>query len=127
VLEYAVGLTVLIQIMFGIVDLGRAYFLYAELDHAVNEGARFATINKSVSDITARVVARAGTSGLNTGDVAVSCFSGATTTPITCGTAVFGDRITVSASKAFVPSSGTIATVLGASFSMSATASRSYQ
>jgi hypothetical protein len=38
VLEYAVALTVLIQIMFGIVDLGRAYFLYAELDHAVNEG-----------------------------------------------------------------------------------------
>ena len=127
VLEYALALTVLLQVVFGIVDLGRAYFLYAELDHAVNEGARFATISRVVSDIKTRVMARAGTVTLNAGDVDVICFRGATTTQINCDTAVFGDRITVSASTMFTASSGTIAAVLGVSFPMSAAASRSYQ
>ncbi|MCZ7571919.1 MAG: pilus assembly protein [Ardenticatenaceae bacterium] len=40
-LEFALGFTVLILILTGIVDLGRAYFTYVALGNAAGEGAAY--------------------------------------------------------------------------------------
>ncbi|MBN1427915.1 MAG: pilus assembly protein [Anaerolineae bacterium] len=43
--EFALSLTLLILLLSGLIDLGRAYFVYTQLEDAVGEGALYLAIN----------------------------------------------------------------------------------
>jgi Flp pilus assembly protein TadG len=103
VLEYAMALAVLMPIILGIFDLGRACFYYVELANAANEGARFATTNRDVTAIVNVTRIRAGALSLSTNDVTVTCYSGATATTKACGSVGLYDTIDVAARHAFTP------------------------
>jgi hypothetical protein len=48
--EFSVGITILLVLLAGILDLGRAYFSYIALQDAAQEGASYASI--APSDLT---------------------------------------------------------------------------
>ena len=92
VVEFAIASVVFFSLLFGTIDFGRAIFMYAELDNAVREGARYAIVNPGSTSATASfVVAKAPDIGLNTGDVTTSCNPD-------CAS---GSTVTVSASLSF--------------------------
>jgi Flp pilus assembly protein TadG len=126
VLEYAMALAVLLPIILGIFDLGRAFFYYVELANAANEGARFATTNRDTTAIVNVTRIRAGALSLSTNDVTVTCYSGATTTTKACGSVGLYDTIDVAASHAFTPITPYVATIAGNSLMLSASAKRTY-
>ncbi|WP_423799540.1 TadE family protein [Neobacillus sp. SAB-20_R2A] len=53
--ETALILPILIMLLFGIVDFGRAFHAYLTLDHAGREAARLASLGKSDTDIRNKV------------------------------------------------------------------------
>jgi Flp pilus assembly protein TadG len=63
-------LPLFLVVVFGIVDFGRAYSAYVQLNNGAREGARYGAVGKSSSEIVTRV--RSVTSGLNQGDLSVS-------------------------------------------------------
>jgi hypothetical protein len=48
--EFAVGITILLVLLAGVLDLGRAYFSYIALQDAAQEGASYASIAPSDID-----------------------------------------------------------------------------
>jgi Flp pilus assembly protein TadG len=55
--EFALVGTILIALIFGILEMGRLVFINSELENAASEGAHYAAINCGASD--ANIVARA--------------------------------------------------------------------
>jgi len=53
--EFAIGLTVLLLLVFGVVDLGRAVFAYNSIAHCAREGTRYAIVHGSQSPAETRV------------------------------------------------------------------------
>jgi Flp pilus assembly protein TadG len=127
VAETALALTVLLFVVLGFIDLGRAFFMNAELASAVNDGARYATINSDVTTIKNKVISAAPGLGLTSSDVTVTCYSGATTTPKTCAVVIQGDTLKVVATKAFTPITQGIAQIMGASLTLSASSQGTFQ
>src|SRR4051812_42363235 len=71
--EFALILPLLLVLLFGIVDFGRALHAYLTIDHAGREAARAASIGgKSNQDIRDIAKAKAVGLGLTDGDVSIS-------------------------------------------------------
>jgi len=82
--EFALCLPLLMLILAGIFDLGRAFNAYIVITNAAREGAYYGSLNPFDTDgIVARVINEGQGSGitLTTGDVAVST-TGATGSPV---------------------------------------------
>lgn len=127
-LEMALVMVVLIPLFIGSVDLGRAFFAYDLLAHAVNEGARRGSVDTNSANVVAGVRAAAGTLQLQASDVVVTCYGGATTTTKTCATMVLGDSVRVAASTSFVPATPWLSRLLpGGTITLAAVAQRTYQ
>ncbi|MBI5396676.1 MAG: pilus assembly protein [Verrucomicrobia bacterium] len=47
--EFAIGLLVLLLLVFGVVDLGRAVFAYNSISHCAREGTRYAVVHGAES------------------------------------------------------------------------------
>jgi len=126
--ELAALFALLLPIVLGIVDLGRAYFAYDVLVHAVNEGARYGSIDRSTANVVAAVQSAAGTLGIASGDVTVACFSGSAAAATTCSSMLIGDTVQVGASVVFRPVTPLIGALLpGGTLTIGATTRRSFQ
>lgn len=89
--EFALLIPFLMLIVFGAVDLARAYHAMVTITNASREGARYAmrtnsaalTSAQKLSDIQDRVVDEAGSSGIEIekADVSFLCVTSGTTTP----------------------------------------------
>jgi Flp pilus assembly protein TadG len=105
--EFALILPLLILILIGVFDLGRALFALITINNAAREGARYGTLHtdETVDMIQAAAVAEAQGQGVdvNLGDVSVTCPDDGATWPCNRGTAV---RVTVD--YAFDPIIGVI-------------------
>lgn len=80
VAELALLLPVLLSILIGIVDLGRAFNAYITITNAAREGARYGSIHpNNISGIKAQAVAVASGSGLEitSDNVTIASCSGA--------------------------------------------------
>lgn len=87
--EYAIGLNVLLLLTVGVVDLGRAVWVSNTLAHLAREGARHAvTPSQTTSQIQAYVVSRSALPGFSASNVGV--------TRGTCGVAGAPAVVTVS-------------------------------
>jgi len=128
VVETAALFAILTPIIIGSVDLGRAYFAYDMLVHAVNEGVRRGSFDSSTANIVTVVQTAGGTLGLGSGDVTVVCYSGATTVTKTCSSMVAGDSVRVSATSVFTPITPWLAALIpGGTLPLSAAARRTFQ
>jgi Flp pilus assembly protein TadG len=126
--EMALAFTILIPLLVGAVDLGRAYFAYDLLVHAVNEGARRASFDTDTSSIVSVVQAAADPLTIPVGNVTITCYSGATTTTKTCASVVIGDSIKVAGTLVFTPITPLVTAMLpGGILTLGAGAQRTYQ
>ena len=66
--EFALILPILLILLFGILDFGRAIFAYNSVSNAARSGARVAIVNQDIGDITAAVEEEA----FGLGEVAVT-------------------------------------------------------
>jgi len=112
VVECSLLLVLLIPLIVGAVDLGRAFYDYDVLTHAVNEGARWASFDSSADSIKSTVTSASGTLALQASDVTVTCYSGLTATTKTCSTVTVGDAISVQGQFVFQPLTPWAASVL---------------
>jgi Flp pilus assembly protein TadG len=126
--EVAAVFTILVPVIVGAVDLGRAYFGHDLLVHAVNEGARRGSFDSSTSNIVSTVRTAGATLNLQVGDVAVTCYSGSTSTTKTCSSVTVGDSVRVTATSVFTPFTPVITAILpGGTLTLTATSQRTYQ
>src|SRR5688572_33484081 len=126
--ETAAVFAILVPVIVGAVDLGRAYFGYDLLVHAANEGARRGTFDSNTTSIVATVRAASGPLNLQTGDVAVTCYSGSTTTTKTCSSMTIGDSVRVTATSVFTPITPLITAIMpGGTMTLTATTQRTFQ
>ena len=93
--EFAIVMTVLFMVLFGIVQFGIAYNRAQGLEAASREGARAASIGATVDQITARV--REAQSMFVPADVQVVTTPAATGTQRPCQIAGVGGTVTVEA------------------------------
>ncbi|MBU9721316.1 MULTISPECIES: TadE/TadG family type IV pilus assembly protein [Bacillaceae] len=68
--ELALTLTILVFILFVIIDFGRIFHVYLTLEHASREGARIASVGGTDADVVERVRTSAGS--LNTNQISIS-------------------------------------------------------
>jgi len=96
IVEFALVLPLLLIIIVGVFDLGRAFFALITINNAAREGARYATLHldETVANIQTVAANEAQGSGLivMTSDVFVSCPDDGVAFPCNPGTAV---RVTV--------------------------------
>ena len=128
VVELSLLLVLMIPLLVGSVDLGRAYFDYDLLAHAVNEGARRASFDRDTADIVAATQAASGRLNVAAANVTVTCYAGATTTTKTCASVVLNDVIQVTATAAFTPITPFITRIMPAGgLTIGASSRRTYQ
>jgi hypothetical protein len=126
--EVAALFTILVPILVGAVDLGRAYFGHDLLVHAVNEGARRGSFDTNTSNIVTTTRTAGGTLNLQVGDVTVTCYSGSTATTKTCSSVTVGDSVRVTATSVFTPFTPVILAILpGGTLTLTASSQRTYQ
>jgi hypothetical protein len=70
--EFALALPILVLLLVGLFDLGRAVFAFNTVSNAAREGARIAIIDQNESDIDTRAMQRGVTLGLVADDVDVT-------------------------------------------------------
>ena len=129
VVEFALIIMVLLTFMMGSVDLGRAYFDYDVLSHAVNEGVRRGSFDRNETNIEATTRAASGRLNLTDADVTVTCYNGVTTTTLTlCSLMTFNDVVEISATTSFVPITPLIGGLLpGGTLTLRASSRRTHQ
>jgi len=126
--ETALALVILMPILIGMVDLGRAYFGYDILVHAVNEGVRIGTFDVDTDHVATAVRDAGALLNLTSGNVSVTCYGGASTVSKSCATMVMGDSVKVSADFLFTPITPFVSAMLpGGTLTVAATAQRTFQ
>jgi Flp pilus assembly protein TadG len=89
-----IGVTFLMMV-FGVVDFGRAIFLYARFEHSVRAAARYGEMHPTATtDIAAIVLVRHAGLDIRPADIAISCASAC---------APGSANVTVSATARFFP------------------------
>jgi Flp pilus assembly protein TadG len=80
IVELAVVSVALFSVMFGAIDMGRAVFMYSELNNAVREGARYGQVNPGeTTNIKNRVIEKSpGLIGMGYRNITVECSGGCT-------------------------------------------------
>jgi hypothetical protein len=94
--EMALTMPVILLLLFGIIELGRAFLIYSEVSNAAREGARYGMVHPG--DLTPIAVAARSKVALVPRDqiaVAVSYDDGSHPAPVPLATPAFGDRVVV--------------------------------
>jgi Flp pilus assembly protein TadG len=126
--EMAAVVAILLPILVGAVDLGRAYFAYDILVHAVNEGVRRGSFDSSTTNVVSAVQTAGATLNLQSSDVTVTCYSAASTITKTCASMVLGDSVRVMANSVFTPMTPLITALLpSGTLTLAAAAQRTFQ
>jgi Flp pilus assembly protein TadG len=107
--EFALLLPVLLLLIFGVVDFGRALNAQITLTQAAREGARLASFGQSTSTIESR--AQSAATGLT---LSASNFTTVTTCASGAGSGADG-VVTISYQFSFITPIGAIATIIGGS------------
>jgi Flp pilus assembly protein TadG len=81
--EFAIMLPVLVVVILGLFDMGRAVFVYNTLDQAARQANRLAIVDQDIARVRARAIATAATVGLASGNVDV-CFKRPDSAQLNC-------------------------------------------
>ena len=119
--EFALVLPIIVLMVFGILDLGRAVFTYNALAQSARQASRTAIVDQDVSRVRATAFASAPTLGLTTGNVAV-CFKDLDSNQQSCASStddcgpserVIGCIAIVTAQVTYVPMTPIIGSLIG--------------
>ncbi len=100
--ELAVALPVLVLILMGTLDFGRAFYAYINITNAAREGAQYGTgFPTNTTGITTRVNNEFGCTGGGCVTVNIICLDYYTNSQIDCSSAHIGDRIRVTVNYNF--------------------------
>lgn len=83
-LEFALALPIIVLIMFGILDLGRAVFAFNTLAESARQANRLAIVDQREDEIRNQAIAYAPALRLQAGDVEV-CFKSGESLASSCG------------------------------------------
>lgn len=121
--ELALLLPVLTLLLMGIFDFSIAVSRSATLTAAVQEGVSYGRQKPSdTTNIKDHVKKQATGLNLADADITVTCYSGLTTTTISCSSAVINDSIKVGATYHYTPITGKLAALGGSTMNISQTA-----
>lgn len=81
--EFAMVMPIILLIVLGLVDLGRAVYAYNTLAQSARQASRTAIVNQNVTNVRNQAIASAPSLGLTASNVDV-CFKSATTTQTDC-------------------------------------------
>lgn len=81
--EFAMVMPIILLVVLGLVDLGRAVYSYNTLAQSARQAARTAIVNQNVANVRNQAIASAPTLGLTAANVDV-CFKTALTTQADC-------------------------------------------
>ncbi|HUS21079.1 MAG TPA: TadE family protein [Aeromicrobium sp.] len=81
--EFAMVLPIIILLVMGTVDLGRAVFTYNTLAQSARSASRLAIVNQNITNVRNEAIASAATLGLTSSNVDV-CFKRADSTLTSC-------------------------------------------
>lgn len=81
--EFALVLPVIVFVVLGLLDLGRAIYTYNTLAQAARQAARVAIVNQGESAVKTQAIASGATLGLTTSNVDV-CFKSSSSTLTDC-------------------------------------------
>lgn len=101
--EFAIVLPILLLLILGIVEFGRAYYVQTTLSGAAREGVRAMALHNNASEAITTVQSSALGLGVTSGQIAISpssCTLGSTVTvtvtyPMAYLTGFFGDTLTL--------------------------------
>ena len=128
VVELALIMVVLVPLLIGAVDLGRAYFEYDILADAANEDARRASFDKDTAKIISTTREASGRLDIPAGNVTIACFSGTTGTVKDPCNLAMNDVVQVTATWPFTPITPYVTALLpGGTLTIWASARRTYQ
>ncbi len=106
--ELGLAFPVLLLILMGILDFGRAYFAYVSITNAAREGAQYGTWfptdangNTNTTAIASYVAQELQNTGISGQTVNVVCLDYYTNSQIDCSSAHIGDRIGVTVTYNF--------------------------
>ncbi len=96
--ELALTMPVILLLLFGIMELGRAFLIYSEVSNAAREGARYAVVHPGdLMGITDHARSKAALVPPDQIGVGVSYDDGSLPVPIPLATPEYGDRVVVTA------------------------------
>jgi Flp pilus assembly protein TadG len=81
--EFAIVLPIILLVLIGMVDMGRAVFVYNTLAQSARQAARLAIVNQNVDDVKDQAMASAPTLGMSAANVDV-CFKTTFTSQTNC-------------------------------------------
>lgn len=81
--EFAIVMPIIVVVVLGLVDLGRAVYSYNTLAQSARQAARTAIVNQNLTNVQNQAIASAPTLGLTAANVDV-CFKTALTTQADC-------------------------------------------
>ena len=81
--EFTIVLPLIVVLVLGALDLGRAVYSYNTLSQSARTASRTALVNQDVATVKSSAIASAATLGLTTTNVAV-CFKAANTSQTNC-------------------------------------------
>jgi len=110
--EFALVLPVMVLLMIGLIDIGRAVFGYNTIANASRESARVAIVNQTSVDVMAEALKQSVSLGLTAADVAIAY--GHPSGSGTCGTPIgVGCLATVSVTYQYQPATPLIGQIIG--------------
>ncbi len=83
--EFAIVMPIIVLVVLGLVDLGRAVYSYNTLAQSARQASRTAIVNQNVTNVRNQAIASAPSLGLTASNVDV-CFKTAASTQTSCAT-----------------------------------------
>ena len=83
--EFAIVMPIIVLVVLGLFDLGRAVYSYNTLAQSARQAARTAIVNQNVTNVKNQAIASAPTLGLTASNIDV-CFKTSNSTQTTCAT-----------------------------------------
>ena len=84
--EFALVLPIIVLLIFGLVDVGRAVFTYNTLSQSARQAARIAIVNQDTTSVKDQAIASGATLGLTDSNIDV-CFKANQSAERDCGSA----------------------------------------
>jgi Flp pilus assembly protein TadG len=101
IIEFALALPMLVLILFGAIDLARAFQTQIIVTNAAREGARYGSTHPTATIDKFQQIAGAEAAGFPVNVISLACFRLADNLQIPCDTAQNGDRLQVTAKADF--------------------------
>ena len=123
IVDFALKMPLMVLVVAGTIDFSVAVGKAAQLTSAVQEGVTYGRRQfTDTTGIKSHVKLEAPSLSLSDSDITITCYSGTSTTVISCSSAWMSDSIKVSATYSYNPITGRLLTLIGGPISITQSA-----